>query len=133
MWSPLTHANVASGFGWAATAAGTTRAEKVSSCLWRISLATSAEETTMVVSEPSCRVMRGPCVLASSASDWLGFEPSSNSEPIIGRPVGPGGSFLDSELMYGLMMNQKNEMMKMIRMESSIFGKLGTYDIQMIM
>lgn len=117
---------MASGFGWEATATGMMRAEKASSCLWRISLATSAEETTMVVSEPSCRVMRGPCVLASSASDWFGFEPSSNSEPIIGRPVGPGGSFLDLELIYGLMMNQKNEMKRITRTGSSIFAKLGT-------
>ncbi|MCD7449955.1 hypothetical protein HAX54_002481 [Datura stramonium] len=101
------------------------RAEKVSSCLWRISLATSAEETTMVVSEPSCRVMSGPWVLASWASDWLGFEPSSNSDPITGRPVGPGGSFLDLEWTYGLMMNQKNEMKTITRIGSSMFSELG--------
>jgi len=89
-------------------------------------LATSADETTMVVSEPSCRVMRGPCFLASSASDWLGFVPSFKSEPIIGRPVGPGGSFLDLELIYGLMRNQKNEIKIITRIGSSIVAKLGT-------
>lgn len=115
---------MASGFGWAVTASGTTQAENVLSCFWRISLAVSGEEAITVVTDPSFRVMRGPWILASSASDRLGLDPRLRSEPIIGRPVGPGGSFLlDFELRTnGLMKKQQNiSDMHKRRMGSSIF------------
>ncbi|KAF3662046.1 hypothetical protein FXO37_12633 [Capsicum annuum] len=123
MLSGGTHANVASLFGWDSTASGTVRAENVLSCFWRISLADSGEEAMIVVIEPSFRVMRGPWILDSSASDRLGLEPSSRIEPIIGRPAGPGGSFmLDLKLKISLMKNQqKISDMQKRRMESSIF------------
>lgn len=118
-----THATVASGFGWEAAAWGTVRTENVLSCFWRISLADSGDEAITVVIEPSFKVMSGPWILASSASDW-GLEPRSRSEPIIGRPVGPGGCLflVDLEVrINGLMKNQqKIKEMKKRRMGSSI-------------
>lgn len=94
MLSGGTHANVASRLGWEATAWGTVRTENVLSWFWRISLADPGDEAITVVIEPSFKVMSGPWILASTANDWLGLEPSSRSEPIIGRPTGPGGNLL---------------------------------------
>lgn len=111
---------MASGLGWDVTASGTMRADNVLSCFWRISLAVSGEEAITVVIEPSFRVMRGPWILASSASDWLGFEPSWRSEPIIGRPVGPGGSSFFVDLVSLMKSQVKNSEMNKTMMGNSI-------------
>ena len=84
VYSRLGIAMIASGIGWS---------KKLSTWFWRISLVVWGEEATMVVIEPRRREMRGSWDSANFASQWWGFSPSWSSEPMMGRPVWPGGSF----------------------------------------
>lgn len=67
--------------------------EKARSCFWRTSLAKADEEITTVVIRPSFKLMIGPWVFASSASDLWGLSPSFRRLPTTGSGAGPGGRF----------------------------------------
>lgn len=61
------------------------------SCFRNISLATSEDDTIIVVTLPSRRDMSGPWTLARLAKERWGLDPSSSTLPIMGIGFGPGG------------------------------------------